>query len=496
VRTPATPRTTEPPRIGALATLPLFHKLAGRRVVLAGDGEGAVWKAELLASTGAELHVFSPHAAGRFRPLADRGDLAITLHERAWSPADLAGAALVVAEAESDAEAEAFAAAGHAAGAVVNVIDRPAYCDAQFGALVNRSPLIVAISTDGAAPVFGQAIRARIESLFPRGLKAWVEAARDWRPAVQAREARFAVRRAFWQLFTDRALADPGREPTATDRDELLAGLDRLDAASPQGRVLLVGAGPGDPDLLTLKALRALQSADVIYDNLVAAEILELARREARRVAVGKVGHGPSVRQDDINDLMVSLAREGKTVVRLKSGDPGIFGRAGEELAACREAGIPVTIVPGITAAQGAAASLGLSLTDRAHAQRLQFVTGHAQDGRLPASINWSAVADPAVTTVVYMPRRTARSFMEQAIAHGLGVLTPAVAVAAATRPQEAIVSGTAEGIADLLPTLPEDAPVVLLIGEAVRVKAVDTSHDRAVPEPVVLEAAVNADQP
>lgn len=468
--TPAVPRPTEPPRIGALATLPLFHKLGGRRVVLAGDGEGAVWKAELLASTGADLHVFSPHAAGRFRPLAERGDLAITLHARAWTPEDLTGAAIVVAEAESDEEAEAFVAAGHAAGAVVNVIDRPAYCDAQFGALVNRSPLIVAISTDGAAPVFGQAIRARIESLLPRSLKAWAEAARDWRPAVQAREASFAVRRAFWQLFTDRALADAGRTPTDADRDALLASLDRLDAAPPAGRVLLVGAGPGDPDLLTLKALRALQSADVIlHDNLVAPAILELARREARRVAVGKIGHGPSVLQEDINDLLVSLAREGKTVVRLKSGDPGIFGRAGEEIAACREAGIPVTIVPGITSAQGAAASLGLSLTDRAHAQRLQFITGHGRDGRLPASIRWCAVADPTVTTVVYMPRRTARAFTDAAMVNGLSPETPAVAVAWATRDNEARISGTAATIAERLATLPEGAPVILIIGEASR---------------------------
>ncbi|MFN3855231.1 MAG: siroheme synthase CysG [Phreatobacter sp.] len=488
---PAIPRPTAPPRIGPLATLPLFHKLGGRRVVLAGDGEGAVWKAELLASTGAELHVFSPQAAGRFRPLAERGDLAIALHERAWTPEDLAGAALVVVEAGSDEEAEAFAAAGRAAGAVVNVIDRPAYCDAQFGALVNRSPLIVAISTDGAAPVFGQAIRARIESLLPRSLKAWAEAARDWRPAVQAREAGFAVRRAFWQLFTDRALADPGRAPTEADRDELLAGLDRLDAAPPAGRVLLVGAGPGDPDLLTLKALRALQSADVIlHDRLVAPAILELARREARRVAVGKIGHGPSVSQEDIHDLMVSLAREGKTVVRLKSGDPGIFGRAGEELAACRKAGIPVSIVPGITAAQGAAASLGVSLTDRTHAQRLQFVTGHGRDGRLPTSIRWCAVADPRVTTVVYMPRRTALAFTEAAVAHGLAPDTPAVAVAWATRDHEARVSGTTATIAERLAALPSDAPVILMIGEACRV---DDEAGVTTPQPWRVEQPARA---
>ncbi|MDP2801819.1 MAG: siroheme synthase CysG [Phreatobacter sp.] len=467
---PAAPRGTRPPRIGALATLPLFHKLQGRRVVLAGDSEGAAWKAELLAATGADLHVFAPDAAGLFGDLPAAEGGTVSVHDRPWTPADLAGAALAVADVGTDEEAAAFAAAAHAVGAVVNIVDRPTFCDAQFGALVNRSPLLVAISTDGAAPVFGQAIRLRIEALLPPGLQAWAKAARDWRPRVQAREAPFAIRRAFWQRFTDRALAHPDQAPGEADRDALMADLDRLEAAPRRGRVLLVGAGPGDPDHLTLKALRALQSADVIlYDNLVTAEVLELARREARRVAVGKVGHGPSVSQADINDLMISLARDGQTVVRLKSGDPAIFGRANEEMAACRSAGIPLSIIPGITAAQGAAASLGLSLTDRDFAQRLQFVTGHSRKGELPDSINWAAVADPAATTVIYMPRHTLRRFTARALASGLDRTTPALAIASATRAEEVHVTAEFADLPDLVEGLPAALPVLVIVGEAVR---------------------------
>ncbi|AVO44652.1 siroheme synthase CysG [Phreatobacter cathodiphilus] len=468
--TSAAPRGTEPARIGAIATLPLFHKLRGRRVVLAGDSEGASWKAELLAAAGADLHVFAPASPGRFHHVAASDGGGVHVHERAWTPGDLDGAALAVADVESDEEAAAFAAAARAAGAVANVVDRPAFCDAQFGALVNRSPLLVAISTDGAAPVFGQAVRARIEALLPRGLQAWAQAARDWRPLVQARGAAFSLRRAFWQRFTDLAFSAPERAPAEADRDALLAGLDRQQAAPPEGRVLLVGAGPGDPDLLTLKALRALQSADVIlYDNLVTEGVLELARREARRVAVGKVGHGPSVSQADINELMVSLAREGRTVVRLKSGDPAIFGRANEEMAACRAAGVPFAIVPGITAAQGAASALGLSLTDRDFAQRLQFVTGHSRKGELPESINWSAIADPAATTIIYMPRHTLRRFAARALESGLAGTTPALAIAAATRPDEVHVAAAIADLPDRVEDLPAALPVLVVIGEAVR---------------------------
>ena len=218
----------------------------------------------------------------------------------------------------------------------------------------------------------------------------------------------FAGRRKFWQIFTAHAVTHPDREPAPSDFAAFLARTRDQGAAVDHGSVTLVGAGPGDPELLTLRAVRALQGADVILiDDLVAPEILDFARREAKKMLVGKTGSGPSCKQEEINSLMISLARAGKRVVRLKGGDPMIFGRAGEEIAACRAAGIAVEIVPGVTAAQGAASRLAVSLTHRREARRLQYVTGHAEDGRLPDDFDWPSLADPTATTVVYMPSRT-----------------------------------------------------------------------------------------
>jgi uroporphyrin-III C-methyltransferase / precorrin-2 dehydrogenase / sirohydrochlorin ferrochelatase len=466
------PEATEPARIAPLATLPLFHKLRGRKVVVAGDGDGAVWKAELMLAAGSDVQVFAP-APDSFARLAARAseesvEGSIVLHPRRWRTDDLAGASLAIAETHDETEAAAFVAAARLNGVPVNVIDRPAFCDFQFGAIVNRSPLVIGISTDGAAPVFGQAIRTRIEALLPNGLKRWAEAARDWRPAVQARELSFALRRRFWERFTALALAEPSRKPAETDRTALLDQTSR-DTTLPQtGKVIFVGAGPGDPELLTMKAVRALQGADVIlHDDLVSAEVLDLARREARRMLVGKTGHGPSCKQSDINGLMVTLALKGKRVVRLKSGDPGVFGRLTEELAACRQSGIATEIVPGITAAQGAAASLGLSLTERRLARRLQFVTGHGDDGALPNDLSEAALADPKATTIVYMPRRTLAELSGRAIAAGLPPGTPAVAVIAATRPGETRVTGTIATLPGLVAGHPASGPMLVMIGAA-----------------------------
>lgn len=467
------PEPTTARRIEALATLPLFHKLEGRRVVLAGSSEGALWKAELLAAAGAELHVFASGAVELFEPLVANPPAGrVTALPRAWQADDLDGAALAIADIEDHDEAHAFVAAARQAGVPVNVVDKPEFCDFAFGSLVNRSPLIVAISTDGAAPVFGQAIRAKIEALLPTGLKGWAQAAKDWRPAVQARELPFSLRRAFWETFTSRAMSAPERRPDAQDQDALFAALGRIESEHDGvGRVTLVGAGPGDPELLTLKAIRALQSADIIlYDDLVSAGVLELARREAKRMLVGKTGHGPSCKQDDINAMMVSLAGQGKHVVRLKSGDPGIFGRAGEEIEACAAAGIPVAIVPGISAAQGAAAALGISLTHRDHARRLQFVTGHARNGQLPDDLDWQAMADRHATTVIYMPRATLAAFRDRAVEAGLDPQTPAIAMLGATRPDEARVAGTIASLPDLLGDLPEKGPVLVMVGFALGV--------------------------
>jgi uroporphyrin-III C-methyltransferase/precorrin-2 dehydrogenase/sirohydrochlorin ferrochelatase len=445
-----------PARIAPLANLPLFHRLAGRKAVVAGSSDGAVWKAELLAAAGAEVLVLAGEDPAKFEAIP-----ALTVLPRRWTPADLQGAALAVADPGSRDEALRFVAAARAAGVPVNIIDQTDLCDVQFGTIVNRSPVVLAISTGGAAPMLGQSIRARIEAVLPLGLSAWAKAAQALRPRLKARVKSFADRRAFWEAFVERAWA--GGEP---------GGAETFFEPRPRagGRVTLVGAGPGDPELLTLKAVRALQSATVIlYDDLVGPEILELARREAKRVAVGKTGRGPSCRQSDINARMVELALAGESVVRLKGGDPLVFGRATEELDACRAAGIEAAIVPGISAAQGAAAALGFSLTERREARRIQFVTGHGADGRLPRDLDWKAIADPAATTIVYMPRATLGQLARSAIAAGLSPDTPAVAIASATLPDQARVAGTIATIDDLAAALPAGAPVTVVIGRVAR---------------------------
>ena len=469
-------RPTETParRIDALATLPVFHKIRGRKALVVGGSEAACWKVELLAAAGADVVVFTEADASvaRLQALAaGTAEGRITVHARAWTTDDFANATLAVADLDKAEAINVFCAAAKAAGAPVNVIDRPEDSDFQFGSIVNRSPLVVSISTDGAAPVFAQSVRAKIEAVLPAGLGAWAEAARAWRSGLQALALPFRTRRAFWEKFSALAWRDNNRVPTDADRASLMAAIEG-DAEQATGCVLLVGAGPGDPELVTLKAVRALQSATVVlYDNLVSAEVLELARREARRVAVGKAGHGPSCRQDDINAEMVRLAQAGETVVRLKGGDPLVFGRATEEMDACKAAGVPFEIVPGISAAQGAAAALGISLTERSHARRLQYITGHARSGELPEDVDWSAVADRSTTTVVYMPRATLDLLVKRAIAEGLNPKTPGIAIVSATCADQAMVAGPAHALPDLVADLPAKKPMLIILGQVADLK-------------------------
>jgi uroporphyrin-III C-methyltransferase/precorrin-2 dehydrogenase/sirohydrochlorin ferrochelatase len=391
---------------------------------------------------------------------------AVVVHPRDCTQDDLAGAALAIGACEDDETARLFTCMARNAGVPVNVIDKPDFCDFAFGAIVNRSPLVVGISTDGAAPVFGQAVRARIEAMLPAGFALWASAAQVWRKHVQTSGLSASDRRRFWQIFTGLAVANPNHTPRESDFSRLMSKArgagDRIDS----GSVTLVGAGPGDPELLTLRAVRALQSADVIlFDDLVSREILDFARREAKKMLVGKSGHKPSCKQDDINATMIALARRGKRVVRLKGGDPMIFGRAGEEIEACRSAGIAVDVVPGITAAQGAAASLGVSLSHRLQARRIQYVTGHASDGALPDDLDWRSIADPSATTAIYMPTRTFAALSEKALAHGLDPQTPVVAVSRATRPDERVLVGTLGDMAARLADESPQGPLLVLIG-------------------------------
>jgi uroporphyrin-III C-methyltransferase/precorrin-2 dehydrogenase/sirohydrochlorin ferrochelatase len=480
---------TRPARMEPLARLPVFFALGGRRVVLVGGAAGAAWKAELLAASGARVDVFAAEPSDEMLNVAgDPPAGEIHLRYRTWHERDLAGAALAIGDIEDEAEAAAFAAACRAHGVVVNVIDKPAFCDFSFGSIVNRSPLVIGISSDGGAPTLTQAIRVRIEAMLPKALQLWAEAAKLWRPAIAAASGSGSVRRRLWDAFARRAL-EAGREPHEADLAAILAAASQHGDDVARGEVALVGAGPGDPDLLTLKAVRTLQTADVIlYDNLVSRGVLDYARREAKTMLVGKTGHGPSCRQTDINDLMVRLARQGRRVVRLKGGDPSVFGRAGEEIEACRRAGVPVQVVPGITTATAAAASLGLSLTHRDHAQRLQFVTGHNRAGTLPPDLDLDALADPRATTCLYMGRNTVGTLARRLIEHGVPGEVPAVCLANVSREDESRLWTSVGNLAAEEGGIAGSGPVIVLIGRALQAGMAAVAAD-APSDPVEASA-------
>jgi uroporphyrin-III C-methyltransferase/precorrin-2 dehydrogenase/sirohydrochlorin ferrochelatase len=450
-----------------LETLPVFYPLAGKRVVVIGGGEGAAWKVDLAAATGARVDVYARDPGEKLREIAS-GRANVTLHERAATPADFQGATLAFGATFDDAEADAARKAADAAKVALNLADRPAMSDFIMGAIVNRSPLVIGVSTGGASPVFAQAVRGRIESLVPATFAGWARAAQDWRPLVLSSGLDFLARRDFWRRFTRLAFRDIGRQPTQMDRDALLAEARAAGEAEQRGRVTLVGAGPGDPELLTLKGMRALAGADVVlFDDLVPASILDFARREATRINVGKRGYKPSVRQEEITQLLVDLARAGKNVVRLKGGDPLIFGRANEEIAALRQAGFDIEVVPGVTAACAAAAALGASLTSRETARRVQFITAHTKDGEFPEDFDWGALADRRATTAVYMGNRTLPALSRRLLEEGMAHDTPAFVVERASTPDERVIKGT---IADLPGKIAGEAiagPVMVLIGWA-----------------------------
>ncbi|HXX07920.1 MAG TPA: siroheme synthase CysG [Pseudolabrys sp.] len=475
------PLDTKSTRLQALARLPVFLSLDGKKAVLAGGSAAAAWKAELLSAAGARVDVYATEPSEELLQLAadpPRGAIFITIRE--WTAADIDGAAVAIGAFQDDESATKFAAAARAAGVPVNVIDKPAFCDFSFGAIVNRSPLVIGISTDGAAPVFAQAIRAKLEALLPNGFAGWAAAAARWRSAVKTSGLSFAGRRRFWQLFTAQAVTRPDQEPDQEDFEKFIAEVKGLGAAVENGSVTLVGAGPGDPELLTLRAVRALQSADVIlFDDLVSHDVLDFARREARKMLVGKTGFGPSCKQEDINALMVGLAKQGKRVVRLKGGDPLVFARAAEEIGACKAASIPIEVVPGITAVQGAAARLGIPLTDRKRARRLQYVTGHAKSGALPADLDWQSLADPATTTAIFMPTRTLAALVDKAIGEGLDPSTPALAIARATRPDQTVITAPIARLPEELARAALPGPVLVMIGNVVGEKtaAVDAKR-------------------
>ncbi len=457
-------KRARPDRIGELAVLPIFYKLQDKKVVLAGGSDAAAWKCELLVASGAKVHLYATELDAEFDALMSEHKNQIIWHKRPWAIDIFENAQIAIGDMESDGAAKAFYCAAKASGVPVNVIDMPDYCEFQFGSIVNRSPAIVSISTDGAAPILGQAIRRRIEMLLPAMLQGWAKTAMTVRARVNELLEPGKERRAFWEHFVDQAFSKSVDTSTETN---LLANAKSMKAGHDTGKVTLVGAGPGDAELLTIKAMRALQSADVIlFDDLVSPDVLELARREAKRMLVGKRGGRESCKQDDINAMMLNFAKSGKNVVRLKSGDPSVFGRAGEEICALEQHNIPVSIIPGITAASAMAAQLGVSLTHRDHAQSVRFITGHSKHGKLPESVNWQAVADQSATSIFYMGGRTATQIKACLLEEGMCGQMPVVISSSISRDNQQTWFGRLDEIEVGIAKIGYDEPVLIGVGQ------------------------------
>ncbi len=433
---------------------------------MVGGGEAALQKLRLLCRTPADIHVVAAAPCPEIEALA--GTRALRLSRRSFETRDIVGCRLAVAATLDAGELAHMAAAARAAGVPLNAVDCPELCDFVTPAIVDRDPLVVAIGTEGTAPVLARQIKARIEALLPARIGALARFAQSFRSRVATALPGGGVRRRFWERFfagetARRFLAGdvPGAEAAIEGAVEEAAGM-----SGAPGRVSLVGAGPGDPDLLTFKALQALQRADVIVvDRLVDRRILEVARRDARRVEVGKTPGGPSTEQAEIDRILLREARVGRHVVRLKGGDPFVFGRGGEELAALRDAGIEVDIVPGITAALGCAAAIGLPLTERGVRRSLVLMTGQASDG--PADHDWRALARPGQVLAIYMGVGAAGHIERRLLAAGIDPETPVTIVENGTLPTQKVAVGRIAGLAGLVIDHAVKGPAIIYVGAA-----------------------------
>ena len=457
-----------------MKTLPIFLDLQGRRALLVGGGAAALPKARLLLAAGAELHVVASNTDAELRRWADEGR--ITLSTRAFKASDLEGVRLAIASA-SEAENQALAEAAAARRIPVNVVDRPELSSFLMPAIVDRDDVVVAISTHGSAPVLARRLRRTVEALLPARLGQLAAFARRYRGALAAAVTDGVARRRFWESFFDGAIARDilsGRSEDSPAR--MLAEINAPGwAHAPRGRVALVGAGPGDPELLTLKALRLLQDADVIvHDKLVGPEVLDYARRDAERIYVGKAPGRHSHAQEEINEILLREARAGKRVVRLKGGDPFVFGRGGEELEELTAQGIEVEVVPGITAATGCAAVAGIPLTHRDHASAVTFLSGQGKAGSETGEpdIDWAGLARSRHTLAVYMGVASSETLSSRLIEHGLDPATPVAVVERGSLPGERRVFGRLDGLAALIAAEGIRAPALIVIGEVVRLAA------------------------
>jgi len=448
--------------------LPLFHKLQGGRVLVVGGGEIALRKARLLADAGAALRVVAPDVDGQLAALAREGGGEVLV--RGYQAADLVGCLLVIAATDDPGLNAQVSADAQALSLPVNVVDAPALCTVIFPAIVDRSPLVVAVSSGGDAPVLARLIRAKLEAWIPSAYGELAGLAARFRDKVKALYPDVNQRRGFWETVFQGPIAERQLAGQSAEAERLLQAM--VDGAPVQqgGEVYLVGAGPGDPDLLTFRALRLMQQADVVlYDRLVAPAIIEMCRRDAERIYVGKRRADHAVPQDQINRLLVDLARQGKRVLRLKGGDPFIFGRGGEEIEELAEHGIPFQVVPGITAASGCSAYGGIPLTHRDYAQSVRFVTGHLKDGT--SNLPWHDLVAPAQTLVFYMGLVGLPTICAELIRHGRAASTPAALVQQGTTRNQRVFTGTLADLPDLVAQHEVHAPTLVIVGEVVQLR-------------------------
>jgi uroporphyrin-III C-methyltransferase/precorrin-2 dehydrogenase/sirohydrochlorin ferrochelatase len=447
--------------------MPVFLKLAGRPCLVVGGGKVAARKVAMLKRAGGRVTVVSPAACEEIQAHGRQGE--INYLERGYQEADMDGMALVIAATDDADLNRSVAQQANGAGIPVNVVDSLEDCSFIVPSIIDRSPVQVAVSTGGASPVLARLLKARLESSLPAAYGRLANLVDEYRQAVKDRIADAKQRRTFWEHVLQGRVAEllfAGHENKA--RSALQDAIDNPDPEiGARGEVYLVGAGPGDPDLITFRALRLMQQADVVvYDRLVSEPVLDMVRRDAELIYAGKQRDQHTLTQESINQLLVRLAKEGKRVLRLKGGDPFIFGRGGEEIETLAEEGIPFQVVPGITAAAGCASYAGIPLTHRDYAQSCVFVTGHLKDGSV--DLDWEKLAQPAQTIVFYMGLHSIPILSRELIAHGLPADTPAALVQQGTTRNQRVFVESLGSLPDLVEREEIRPPTIIIVGQVV----------------------------
>ncbi|PCJ22281.1 MAG: uroporphyrinogen-III C-methyltransferase [Gammaproteobacteria bacterium] len=452
--------------------LPLFLKLEGKRCLVVGAGEVAVRKASLVLKAGATVDVVSPQCCAAMAQLVADHE-ALTYRNSVYTAADLSGAQIVIAATDHPEVNEAVSTDAHKANVLVNVVDQPDLCSFILPAVIDRSPVVVAVSSGGNSPVLARTIRTKLESLIPAAYGKLAELVGEFREQAKQRFSSVNERRTFWESVLEGPIAEL---VFAGDMDKAKQMLSEhfTEPEDPSkdgmGEVYLVGGGPGDPDLLTFRALRLMQKSDVIlYDRLVAPEIVDLCRRDARRIYVGKARDKHTLPQQEINQMLVDLARQGHRVCRLKGGDPFIFGRGGEEIDLLSQCGVPFQVVPGITAASGCASYSGIPLTHRDYSQSVQFVTGHLQPGA--KELDWAGLVRDRQTLVIYMGLLGLDKICQRLIEHQMSEDMPVALVERGTTPEQKVYVGTLKTMPEQIKQLHIKPPTLIIVGEVVRLR-------------------------